>query len=60
MGYKVISNGPNIQYDVVEIICDTRADLNEVPTTFGVGSYCIVLENSSVHMLGNDYQWHEL
>jgi hypothetical protein len=60
MAYKIISNGPNIQSTVVEVVADTLVDLDEVPTTFGVGSDCIVLENSSVWMLGNDKTWHEL
>lgn len=60
MAYKVTSNGSNIQSDVVELVVDTTAELNDVPTTFGVGSDAIVLEDSSVWMLGNDKQWHEL
>lgn len=60
MAYKIISNGPNIQSNVVEVIADTLTDLDTVPTSFGVGSDCIVLENSSVWMLGNDKVWHEL
>ena len=60
MAYKIISNGTNVQSTVVEVVVDTLADLDEVPTTFGVGSDCSVLENSSVWMLGNDKAWHEL
>ena len=60
MAYKVISNGNNIQPEVVEIVADTLADLADLPTEYGVGSDCIVLENSSVYMLGNDQTWHEL
>ena len=60
MAYRIISNGPNIQTSVVEIVVDTLADLDTVPTTFSTGSDCIVLENSSVWMLGNDKVWHEL
>lgn len=60
MSYKIIKNSDTTQPDVVEIVVDTRNDLDEVPTTFGVGSNCIVLENSSVLMLGNDKKWHEL
>lgn len=60
MAYKIISNGTNVQSTVVEVVADTLTDLDEVPTTFGVGSDCIVLENSSVWMLGNDKVWHEL
>ena len=60
MAYKIILNGDNTQSSVVEIVVDTLAELDDVPTDFGVGSDCIVLENSSVWMLGNDRKWHEL
>ena len=58
--YKVIRNGDTTQFSVVEIVADTLADIDNIPTKFGVGSDCIVLEDSSVWMLGNDRQWHEL
>ena len=57
----VIRNGDTIQSSVVEIVVDTLADLNNVSTEdYGVGSDCIVLEDSSVYMLGNDRQWHKI
>ena len=58
--YKILSNGNNIQSDVKEIVVDTLAKMADLPTTFGVGSDAICLENSSVWMLGNDKVWHEL
>lgn len=60
MAYRVMSNGANIQSNVVEIVVDTRTDLEDVPTTFGIGSDVICLEDSSVFMLGNDKTWHEI
>lgn len=60
MSYEVIKNSDNTQPYVVEIVLDTRAELTDLPTNFGIGSDCIVLEDSSVHMLGNDRTWHEL
>ena len=60
MAYRITSNGSNIQSDVVEVVVDTAADIDDLPTTFGIGSDCIVLEDSSVYMLGNDRTWHEL
>lgn len=58
--YKVIKNGDNTASNVVEITADLISDVNDLPTNYGVGSSCIVLENSSVWMLGNDKQWHQL
>ena len=58
--YKVIANGEDVQQNVVEIVVDTLTEMATLPTIFGVGSDCIVLEDSSVWMLGNDKVWHEL
>lgn len=60
MAYKVTVNGNNIQSSVCEIIADTAADVENLPTDVGVGSDCIVLEDSTVFMLGSDHVWHEL
>ena len=58
--YKVIANGEDVQQTVVEIIADTRSDINTIPKTYSAGSSCIVIEDSSVWMLGNDKTWHEI
>lgn len=50
----------NFQSGVVEVIVDLRDDMAEIPTHYGVGSTCFVIEDSSVWMLGNDAQWHEI
>ena len=57
--FKIISNS---QSGVVEIVADTLDDIQDLPTTddVGVGSDCIVLEDSSVYMLGNDNEQHLL
>ena len=60
MAYKVISNGNNVQPSVVEIVADKKEDVDTLPTDVGVGSDCIVLEDSSVYMFGNDEHWHEI
>lgn len=60
MTSTVIRNADTTQSSVVEIVADTLQDLEELSTDYGIGSDCIVLENSSVWMLGNDKQWHEL
>ena len=40
--------------------CDTREDLAKLPTGDGAGSTCIVIEDSSVHMLNSEGQWKEI
>lgn len=58
--YRIISNGEDIQQNVVEIVVDELAEIVTLPTFFNPGSDCICLEDSSVWMLGNDKAWHEL
>lgn len=63
--YKVIANGEDVQQSVVEIVADTLADISDLQIEtaeayYSPGSSCIVLEDSSVWMLGNDEIWHEL
>ena len=55
--YKVTRN---LQAGVVEIIADEREDIEELATYYGTGSTCFVIEDSSVQMLGNDAEQHEL
>ena len=60
MAYTIIKNADSTQSKVAEIVADTLQDLDEAPTDYGMGSNCIVLEDSSVWMLGSDKQWHEI
>lgn len=60
MAFKTIKNGDTTQSDVVEIVVDSRNEVETLPTTYGVGSTAIVIEDSSVWMLGNDKLWHEI
>lgn len=55
--FKVIKN---FQAGTVEIVADERADVEELPVYFSAGSTCFVIEDSSVYMLGNDSEQHEL
>jgi len=58
--YRVIKNGDVTQADILEITADNLTDVDDLPKTCGAGSSCIVLENSSVWVLGNDKEWHQL
>ena len=60
MAYKIMKNGDNTQSAIVELVVDTLAEIEDLPTTFGAGSDAVVIENSSVWMLGCDKVWHEL
>lgn len=55
--FKVIQN----YQSYVEAMADAREDMEDAPTNLGAGSSCLVIEDSSVWMLGcEDQQWHEL
>lgn len=54
--FKIINN----MQSTVEGIADKRTDVETIPTHYGAGSTCFVIEDSSVYMLGNDAKWHEL
>ena len=47
-------------YNILQYCCDTREDLAKLPTGDGAGSTCIVIEDSSVHMLDSKGQWKEI
>lgn len=46
----------------VDITADTREDIQDIPTTYGMGSTVFVIEDSSVWMLsgGDTPEWKEL
>lgn len=58
--YSIKQQGDTVQTYVNEAVADTRADIASLPTTWAVGSTCLVIEDSSVWILGNDLIWHEL
>ena len=60
MAYTIMKNGDNTQSSIVKLCVDTRAEINDLPTNYGIGSDAIVLDDSSVWLLGNDFKWHEL
>lgn len=58
--YKVYKNGDNTQSAVVSVVVDDYEGLAELPNTFGIGSDCLNLKDSSVWILGNDRVWHQI
>ena len=58
--YNITRQGDTDQHDLMSYMCDNRADVETVPTDCGAGSTCIVIEDSSVWMLGTDKTWKEL
>lgn len=58
--FSVTANGDHVSPNKVEITADLLSDIENIPTTFDVGSTCIVLQDTSVWMLGNDKIWHQI
>ena len=59
--FKVISHGSVSDGNAKKIIADNLSDLPLLPKQgdgAGVGSQCVVLEDSNLYVLGNDDDWH--
>ena len=60
MNYNYIGQSGNVQYNVVELIIDTAAEIIDLPTNVAPGSTCFVIENSTAYMLNGNGEWKEL
>lgn len=58
--YNITRQGDTDQYNLMSYMCDNLADIETLPTDCSAGSTCIVIEDSSVWMLGTDKTWKEL
>ena len=54
MASKVFKNGDNTNSQIVELIADTREDIESLSVEYGSGSTCLCIEDSSVWVLGVD------
>jgi len=60
MAFKITQQGDTVESYMIECICDKLSDLETLPKDWPAGSSCLVIENSSVWMLGLDGLWHEI
>lgn len=61
MAARYIQQDGDVTYGVNAYMADTRADLASINVQGDLpGSTCIVIEDSSVHMLDTNKQWREL
>lgn len=60
MAYSSYQNSDNIVPYYVALIADTEEDIPNLPTDYAPGSTCLVVENSSLWILGNDSTWYNL
>lgn len=60
MNYNYISQGGNKQYNVVDLVVDTDADVADLPTNVAPGSTCFVVDTSKAYMFKISGEWKEL
>lgn len=61
MGYRYTQQNDDVTYKVNSYMADTKADMALIDVTGDEpGTTCIVLEDSSVHMLDTNKVWREL
>lgn len=58
--YGIKQQGDTVQNGVIEAVADNLADIQTLPTKWSIGSTCLVIEDSSVWILGSDRIWHKL
>lgn len=58
--FSYMSQSGQIQYNLVELVVDTEAEVLDLPTNVAPGSSCLILENSKVYMFNNAGFWKEL
>ena len=58
--YSIIRQGDTDENGILQYCCDKVSDIENLPTIDNQGSVCIVIENSSVHMLDSKGQWKEI
>ena len=58
--YNIIRQGDADQNNILQYCCDTRENFAKFPIKDDAGSACIVIEDSSVHMLDSKGQWKEI
>jgi hypothetical protein len=50
-------NAEDVQYNVMELTCDTEAEVATAPTKYAPGSVLFVIETSDVYMLNSEKVW---
>lgn len=59
--YSIKQQGDTVQNGIMEFVADTRSDIDIIPAdNWEMGSTCLVIEDSSVWILGSDKKWHEI
>lgn len=54
---NLYSQNGDVQYNIVEYVVDTEADLATLPTNVAMGSTALVIANTTVYMLNSKKEW---
>lgn len=57
---SIIKNAEDVQYNVVELACDTAAEVANAPTNYAPGSTLFVIATSDVYMLNASKVWTKI
>ena len=57
---SIIKNGEDVQYNVMELTCDTVADVATAPTDYAPGSTLFVVATADVYMLNSEKVWTKI
>lgn len=57
--FKKYQNNKN-DYEYIEYVLDTAADVDDLPTDDAPGSNAMVVETGQIFMLNNQRQWIEI
>lgn len=57
MAYSSIKQGSKDAPYIAELVVNSEADIDTIPTHYAPGSTCIVIESSNVYMLNLDKEW---
>ena len=58
--YNIIRQGDTDQNNILQYCCDTREYFARLPTCDSGGSTCMVIQDSSVHMLKSEGQCKQI
>lgn len=54
---SIVKNGEDVLYDVMELVCDTEADVATAPTSYRPGSTLFVIDTGNVYLLNSMKTW---
>ncbi len=61
MAYRITSQRGEVEAYVMELVCDTEADVETLPTVnCAAGSSCLVIETSNVYILNSKKEWKKI